>query len=90
MAPSSARHVVTGIFESGFHEYDVRLGLVNIDAAQRFLNRGKVVRWLEARSELQWERAAGGDVQHRGDVVEQIQLVPFIRYPGALEKAADR
>ena len=38
VTPSSARHVVTGIFESGFHEYDVRLGLVNIQAAQRFLN----------------------------------------------------
>ncbi|MGB0590922.1 MAG: FtsX-like permease family protein [Myxococcota bacterium] len=50
MAPSSARHVVTGIFESGFHEYDVRLGLVNLKAAQRFLNRGKVVRWLEVKA----------------------------------------
>jgi len=50
MAPTSARHVVTGIFESGFHEYDVRLGLVNLEAAQRFLNRGKVVRWLEVKA----------------------------------------
>jgi ABC-type lipoprotein release transport system permease subunit len=50
MTPSSARHVVTGIFESGFYEYDVRLGLVNLEAAQRFLNRGKVVRWLEIKA----------------------------------------
>ncbi|MGM0575494.1 MAG: FtsX-like permease family protein [Myxococcota bacterium] len=51
MAPSSAHHRVTGVFESGFHEYDSRLALVNLEAAQRFLNRGDVVRWLEVRTE---------------------------------------
>ncbi|MDP6943049.1 MAG: FtsX-like permease family protein, partial [Myxococcota bacterium] len=30
---------------------DVRLGLVSIEAAQRFLNRGKVVRWIEVKAE---------------------------------------
>jgi lipoprotein-releasing system permease protein len=49
--PSSTRHVVTGVFESGFYEYDVRLALVGITAAQRFLNRGKVIRWLEVRAD---------------------------------------
>ena len=48
--PSSARHRVTGIFESGFYDYDVRLAFVNIEAAQRFLNRGKVVRWIEIKT----------------------------------------
>lgn len=51
MAPSSQRHVVTGLFESGFYEYDVRLALVNLEAAQRFLNRGRVIRWIEVRAD---------------------------------------
>ncbi len=51
MVPSQARHRVTGIFESGFHEYDVRLALVNLRAAQRFLNRGDTIRWIEVRTE---------------------------------------
>ncbi|MCB9727986.1 MAG: ABC transporter permease [Deltaproteobacteria bacterium] len=51
MAPSSVHHVVSGIFESGFYEYDVRLALVNLEAAQRFLNRGPVIRWLEVRTD---------------------------------------
>ncbi len=51
MAPSSSRHVVTGTFESGFYEYDARLALVNLTAAQRFLNRGDVIRWIEVRTE---------------------------------------
>ncbi len=51
MAPSSAHHVVAGIFESGFYEYDVRLALVSLEAAQRFLNRGPVIRWLEVKTE---------------------------------------
>ena len=51
MAPSSTRHEVTGIFESGFHEYDVRLALVHIRAAQRALGRGDAIRWLEVRVE---------------------------------------
>jgi ABC-type lipoprotein release transport system permease subunit len=62
MTPSSARHVVTGVFESGFYEYDVRLGLVNLEAAQRFLNRGKVVRWLEIKAT---DLLRVGDVKRR-------------------------
>ncbi|MEZ4269400.1 MAG: FtsX-like permease family protein, partial [Myxococcota bacterium] len=50
MAPSSVHHVVAGIFESGFYEYDVRLALVSLEAAQRFLNRGPVIRWLEVKT----------------------------------------
>jgi ABC-type lipoprotein release transport system permease subunit len=51
MLPSSARHRVTGIFESGFYDYDVRLAFVNLEASQRFLNRGKVVRWIEVKTQ---------------------------------------
>ena len=50
-APSSVRHSVTGIFQSGFYEYDVRLAIVNLKAAQRFLNRGQVARWIEVRTD---------------------------------------
>lgn len=51
MAPSSSRHVVTGLFESGFYEYDVRLALMSLQAAQRFLNRGPVIRWIEVKAD---------------------------------------
>ena len=63
MMPSSARHRVTGIFESGFYDYDVRLAFVNIDASQRFLNRGKVVRWIEVKTEnlLALEKQRSGE-----------------------------
>ena len=62
MAPSSSRHRVTGFFESGFYEYDARLALVNLDAAQRFLNRGDVIRWIEVRTE---DLLRAGDVKRR-------------------------
>ena len=49
MAPTSARYTVSGVFDSGFHEYDVRLSLVDFRAAQRFLNRGDVAQWIDVR-----------------------------------------
>lgn len=49
--PSSTRHRLAGVFESGFYEYDIRLALVNIDAAQRFLNRGRTIRWIEVKTD---------------------------------------
>ncbi|MEC9071599.1 MAG: FtsX-like permease family protein, partial [Myxococcota bacterium] len=51
MTPTSARVRVAGLFQSGFHEYDVRLALMNIDSSQRILNRGKVIRWIEVRAQ---------------------------------------
>gem|GEM_PF-1048272 len=51
MEPSSTRHRVVGTFESGFYDYDVRLALVNIVSAQRFLNRGPDIRWIEVKTE---------------------------------------
>ena len=50
MAPSSTHHVVVGIFESGYYDYDLRLALTNIDAVHRFMNRGPVIRWIEVRT----------------------------------------
>lgn len=58
MMPSSARHRVVGIFNSGFHDYDVRLAFVHIQAAQRFLNRGDVVRWIEVTTDNLFELEA--------------------------------
>jgi ABC-type lipoprotein release transport system permease subunit len=49
MAPSSAHYRVVATLEAGFHEYDSRLALVNLASAQRFLNRGPVIRWIEVR-----------------------------------------
>lgn len=51
MLPSSSRFVVVGTFEAGFHDHDSRLALTNIAVAQRFMNRGKVVRSLAVRTE---------------------------------------
>ena len=51
MLPSSARFELAGIFEAGFHDHDSRLALVNIAVAQRFMNRGKLVRSLAVRTD---------------------------------------
>lgn len=49
MAPTAARFRVVGRFQVGYYEYDTRFVLVAFPAAQRFLNRGDVPRWLEVR-----------------------------------------
>jgi len=51
MLPSSARFALAGVFEAGFHDHDSRLALVNIAVAQRFMNRGKLVRSLAVRTD---------------------------------------
>jgi ABC-type lipoprotein release transport system permease subunit len=51
MLPSSARFQLVGVFEVGFHDHDSRLALTNIDVAQRFMNRGKMVRSIAVRTE---------------------------------------
>ncbi len=51
MLPSSARFELAGVFEAGFHDHDSRLALVNIAVAQRFMNRGKLVRSLAVRTD---------------------------------------
>ncbi len=50
MLPSSARFTLVGVFEAGFHDHDSRLALTNIAVAQRFMNRGKLVRSLAVRT----------------------------------------
>lgn len=76
MAPSSAHHVVSGVFESGFYEYDVRLALVSLEAAQRFLNRGPVIRWIEVRTD---ELLKVDDVKRRvAGLVDPYDIVSLV------------
>jgi ABC-type lipoprotein release transport system permease subunit len=51
MEPTSGRFEVAGAFRSGFWEYDVRLALVELRASQRFVGRGDLVQWVDARLE---------------------------------------
>ena len=88
MAPTSARYRVVGIFDSGFHEYDVRLTLVEFHAAQRFLNRGDVAQWLDVRFDdvLQVKRRAR-DVK---GAVDPYSLPDFLDATAELERRLDR
>lgn len=49
MAPTQQAFVVVDCFESGFYEYDARLVILDLAAAQEFLGRGPEVRWIELR-----------------------------------------
>lgn len=49
MAPTQQTFVVVDCFESGFYEYDARLVIMDLAAAQAFLGRGPEVRWIELR-----------------------------------------
>ncbi len=46
---SSGRFRVSAILRTGFHDHDQRLALVDFHAAQRFLGRGDIARWVEIR-----------------------------------------
>ena len=46
---ASGRFRVATILRTGFHDHDQRLALVDFHAAQRFLGRGDIARWVEAR-----------------------------------------
>ena len=85
MVPSQARHQVTGIFESGFHEYDVRLALVNLHAAQRFLNRGDTIRWIEVRTE---DALTVGKIKNR--IVAQIDPYDLQQLAHQTERFKDK
>lgn len=51
MLPSSSHFTVAGIFEAGFHDHDSKLAIINLDVAQRFLNRGRIVQSIAVRTE---------------------------------------
>lgn len=46
---AAGRFIVTAILSTGFHDHDQRLAMVDFGAAQRFLGRGDVARWVDAR-----------------------------------------
>ncbi len=47
LEPTSGRFAVTGVFESGYYDYDKRFALVAFGAATRFLGNGDRAKWLE-------------------------------------------
>ncbi|MGA8038161.1 MAG: ABC transporter permease [Candidatus Acidiferrales bacterium] len=49
MLPRSRRFQVTGIFDSGFYDYDANWGFVTLDSAQNLAGVGQVVSLLEVR-----------------------------------------
>jgi lipoprotein-releasing system permease protein len=88
MAPTSARYAVSGIFDSGFHEYDVRLSLVDFRAAQRFLNRGDVAQWLDVRfDDVLKVKRYGRDVKA---ALDPYSLPDFLDATADLERRLDR
>lgn len=46
---AAGRFRVGAIVRTGFYDHDQRLALVDFPAAQRFLNRGDVARWVDVR-----------------------------------------
>ena len=48
---ASGRFRIAAIIRTGFYDHDQRLALVDFSAAQRFLGRGDIARWVEARVE---------------------------------------
>jgi len=61
LSPSGGLFEVRGAFQSGFHDYDSRLGLIHFRAAQRLINRGDVVQWVEVRFDDVLQVKAGSD-----------------------------
>lgn len=49
MVPRSPRFRVTGVFDSGFHDFDANWGLVTLAAAQHLAGTGDLVNVIEAR-----------------------------------------
>lgn len=46
---AAGRFRVATIIRTGFHDHDQRLAMVDFSAAQRFLGRGDLARWVEVR-----------------------------------------
>lgn len=46
---ASGRFRVSAVLRTGFHDHDQRLAIVDFVAAQRFLGRGDIARWVEVR-----------------------------------------
>jgi len=49
MTPREAKFVVVDCVDSGFYDYDSKLVVMELGAAQHFLDRGQIVRWVEVK-----------------------------------------
>lgn len=49
MTPREAKFVVRDCLDSGFYDYDSKLVVMELQAAQHFLDRGPIVRWVEVK-----------------------------------------
>ncbi|NUN12181.1 MAG: FtsX-like permease family protein [Myxococcales bacterium] len=88
MSPSSARFRVVGWFRSGYHEHDVRFALVDFRVAQRFLNRGDVVLWIDVRfDDVLKVKAYSEDLRRR---IEPYGLGDFLDAAESLQASIDR
>jgi len=66
MLPRSRRFQVTGIFDSGFYDYDANWGFVTLSSAQGMAGLGDVVSLLEVRvDKLDDASAVAGDLVRR-------------------------
>jgi ABC-type lipoprotein release transport system permease subunit len=88
MAPSSARFEVAGWYRSGFHEYDVRLAMVDLFAAQRFIRRGDVVQWIDVRMDDDFRVAERTEQVRRR--IEPYGFIDFMAATQALDARLDR
>jgi lipoprotein-releasing system permease protein len=64
MVPRSRRFRVTGIFDSGFYDYDANWGFVNLQSAQGLAGIGDVVSLLEVRVTNMDDAAAIAETLH--------------------------
>lgn len=88
MSPSAARFRVVGWFRSGYHEHDVRFALVDYRVAQRFLNRGDVVLWIDVRfDDVLKVKAYSEDLRRR---IEPYGLGDFLDAAQHLKENVDR
>jgi ABC-type lipoprotein release transport system permease subunit len=88
LAPSGGLFEVKGAFRSGFHDYDVRLGLIHYRAAQRLIHRGDVVQWVEVRFDDVLDVKAGSE-RVRG-VLDSYTLPTFLGATAAVNKELQR
>lgn len=76
MKPTAATFRVVGVLSNGFYEHDLRLAVVSFKAAQRFMNRGDMARWLEVRVDDMYDvEAIGQDLK---DYIEPYPLSQFL------------
>jgi lipoprotein-releasing system permease protein len=71
MTPRMRAYSVTGIFESGFYEYDATLAYLSLEECQSFLNLGNTVTGVELKI---------ADIYKADEIAEQIEKKLGFRY----------